>query len=113
MARRTFAGIAFAESHARHRAGTPARVTAGAVEAACFTASGRALPARTSGTPCNSSGRTRFENPYEWASEIAPIFGHSGRKPIVLTMFTASAANCSPVNAESRGPPVLAEVVLR
>ena len=45
--------------------------------------------------------------------EITPRLGQSGRIPIVVTMFSASAASCSSVKATARGTPVVAGVVLR
>ncbi len=65
------------------------------VSAARRTISGSGAGARISGMPCNSSGKTRLEKPYECASEMTPRFGQSGRKPIVATIFSASAASCS------------------
>lgn len=44
---------------------------------------------------------------------MTPMLGQSARNPIVLTMFSASAANCPPVKAANRAAPVVAEVHLR
>src|SRR6188472_2443920 len=38
------------------------------------------------------------------------MLGHSGRSPIVLTIFAGSAASCSGVKAMHLAAPVLAEV---
>src|SRR5579859_1490919 len=113
MASRIFFGIEPAPCHALQSAGTAGRVMASAALAAWRTASGSAVSARMSGMPCNSSGRIRLENPYECATEITPRFGQSGRRPIVATMLSASAASCSARKATSLGAPVVAEVIFR
>src|SRR5437773_11418705 len=113
MASLTLGGIEFASCHARHSAGTADRVIAEALWPATRMASGNGDGARISGMPCNSSGNTRFEKPYECAIEITPRFGQSARRPIVATMLSASAAICFAVKATRREAPPVADVVLR
>src|ERR1043165_4406724 len=102
--------IAPASCHARQSAGTPANVTSPASAHAVRKAAGNGDFTNNSGIPSSNNGKTKFENPYECASEIAARFGHSRRKPIVATMFVQSAASCSPVNVTNRAAPVVAEV---
>src|SRR5206468_1755665 len=99
--------------HARQSAGTAASVIVEALWAATRVASGNGEGARISGMPCNSSGKTRFEKPYECAIEMTPKFGHSARRPTVATMLSASAAICFAVKATRREAPPVADVVLR
>ena len=44
---------------------------------------------------------------------MTPRFGQSARKPIVATMFSASAMSCPAVKATKRAAPPVAEVDLR
>src|SRR5690349_21213862 len=72
--------------------------------------SGNGAGNSTSGIPCKSRGRTKFENPYECAIEMHARLGAAGVSRMVETMLTASAASCGPVNAMHLAAPVLAEV---
>src|SRR6185503_13577537 len=113
MAIRTLSGIASASCHLLQSAGTPGKAIAASVAAARLRASGKTDPTKIRGTPCNSRGKTKFENPYECVREMTPRLGQVRVKPMVATMLSASAWSWLAVKATNRGTPVVAEVAFR